>query len=107
MLLEWRFPSGKHLNQGLARRLIVHRALPSSDPSENKRRANRQPESGVEHLFLQEPYDASLVHSPRHRQRKNSPTQVTLGLGLHVLPAGKWTDNPKMGIFAFAWSWAE
>ncbi len=34
MLLEWRFASGKHLNQGLARRLIMQcGALPEAMPA--------------------------------------------------------------------------
>jgi hypothetical protein len=51
MLLERRFATGKHLNQSLARRLIMHSALTRSDSRKNKRGANRQPESGVEHFI--------------------------------------------------------
>jgi hypothetical protein len=50
MLLEWSFASGQHLNQGLAWRLFMNGALSRGNTRENKRRADRQPESGVKHF---------------------------------------------------------
>jgi hypothetical protein len=54
MLLERRFASGKHLNQSLTRRLIKRRMpFTQGKTRENNHGADCQPESGMEHLFLQ------------------------------------------------------